>query len=1516
MKSLLLFCFVQFLLFSAFGQEKRLALVIGNANYDKGALKNPVNDALLMKETLEKLNFEVILDTNLRTRGDLLNSINLFGEKRKNYSVGFVYYAGHGVQIDGNNYILATKEKYDSKINVKDNGVNVDRFLEYFELAKNEINILILDACRNNPFEKNWTTSSRSLEDGLGLAPLSSSGNIIAFSTSAGTTASDGNEKAKNSSYCLSLVKNMMTPDLDLDQIFRNVRKEVREISGGNQLPTVDNHYEGSDFYFRKSTYTDKIIEIDSLIDAKDYDLALEKVSIILAKSPINKQALLRRGRIDYNKRKDYNGFHLYKADSLYPNDPEVYEYLGRYYSTIGEIEKGIKAMNEAIDLDSQDPDLFYWRARFFEDNKEIIKAESDYTQSIVLASTSDRYFNRAQFYKRITNYELAISDYTKAISEDKENPRWYGERANCYIAKEDFTAALKDLDKAIDLAPNDPYYYNNRADFYKVNMKVDDLALKDYAIALSISKDNYETSRALNNRALIFEKQEKFELAIQEYTKAIDNSPKEPLFFSNRAKIYQKLENNDLALKDYTQAIAMDKEKSTWYAQRANYFISIKEITSALKDLDKAIDLAPKDPCYYNNRADFYTYHMKEDDLALKDYAIALGISKDDNETSRAINNRALIFEKQEKFELAIEELTKVIDKSPEEPVYYFNRARIYQKQGKYGQAEDDYTHAISVDKDNPIRYKERANCYIAKEDFTAALKDLEKAIELAPNDPRYYNNRADFYTDYMKEVDLALKDYAMALSISKEDNETSRAINNRALIYEEQEKFDLALEEYTKAIEIYPNEPHYYSNRAWIYQKQQKYELALIDYSQAISVDKENPRWYDERANCYIAKEDFTAALKDLDKAIDLAPNDPYYYNNRADFYKVNMKVDDLALKDYAIALSISKDNYETSRALNNRALIFEKQEKFELAIQEYTKAIDNSPKEPLFFSNRAKIYQKQGKFGQAEDDYTQAIVLDPKNEKWYFNRSLFFSKKEDLKNAIEDISKAIELNPNDADYYYFLGTYFLSVKNRDDALKILKKGLEISPSALDIISEIGDIYLEDGKFDLAIQMYDQVITSDKTDPQSAAYCYDGRGEIYFEQGKYEMALADYTKAIDLEPESYRYASRADVYQMLERPYDALLDYTFAISLDSLLTYLWWGRGKLFSNELNNNEMALKDFEQILKIDPNNPEVYEYLGRYYTTIGEIEKGIKAMNKAIEGYKAIKNFNDSIKKLENNIKDYARAHINLAEIYKCENKKEEASRLFNEGVSYNSEYPESYYWRAWFLALYMSKYDDAISDFSSSIKLEPTNPYWYLNRSKIYQLKGELKKAKTDIDDAVKASKESAIYLAERGNFYSQIGEYEKANNDFQNAFKIDSKHRRLYHYIAEDLIQQGKSDEAIESVRYAVSVFENDTVSFEQLGRIYFAKNEWQKSLSFYSQAASIMEFNEGYRTINPHDIQVFLSDVYLKIAEIYKKLNQSDLECEALNKAKDIIIFETRPDKQKKIKEIQEKLKNCKN
>ena len=115
---ILIFLLFPFFLFSQ-EKEKRLALVIGNANYDKGALKNPVNDARLIVKTLDSLDFEVLEYYNLKTQRELKNAIRKFGIKRDSADVGFVYYAGHGVQIKNENYLLPTQESFDSEIDIE-----------------------------------------------------------------------------------------------------------------------------------------------------------------------------------------------------------------------------------------------------------------------------------------------------------------------------------------------------------------------------------------------------------------------------------------------------------------------------------------------------------------------------------------------------------------------------------------------------------------------------------------------------------------------------------------------------------------------------------------------------------------------------------------------------------------------------------------------------------------------------------------------------------------------------------------------------------------------------------------------------------------------------------------------------------------------------------------------------------------------------------------------------------------------------------------------------------------------------------------------------------------------------------------------------------------------------------------------------------------------------------------------------------------------------------------------------
>ena len=231
-------------------KERRIALVIGNANYNKGILENPVNDATLIAESLKKLDFEVLLHTNLATEDAMLDAIKDFGRKRKNYEIGFVYYAGHGVQLNNQNYLLPTKEVFEYEEDVEDNAVSMQRVLRYLEASREgQLNFVVLDACRDNPFESNWN-KTRSLKGG-GLAKTPPpQGSLIAYSTDHGQTAADGN--GENSMYSKALASNLLVKDISIEQVFKNVRTEVLKLSKNKQSPVEESKLTGEVFYMNK----------------------------------------------------------------------------------------------------------------------------------------------------------------------------------------------------------------------------------------------------------------------------------------------------------------------------------------------------------------------------------------------------------------------------------------------------------------------------------------------------------------------------------------------------------------------------------------------------------------------------------------------------------------------------------------------------------------------------------------------------------------------------------------------------------------------------------------------------------------------------------------------------------------------------------------------------------------------------------------------------------------------------------------------------------------------------------------------------------------------------------------------------------------------------------------------------------------------------------------------------------------------------------------------------------------
>lgn len=224
-------------------EERRIALVIGNARYGYGTdLRNPANDASLMEATLKELGFDVIrrLDTG---RDSMMNSIREFSRKLVNYNVALFYYAGHGLQVEGVNYLIPVDAKLENREDCKWEAVSVDMVTEELKRNQANTNIVILDACRNNPY-RSW---ARGEEEGFrALSPVL--GTIISFATSEGATAADGT--GSNGLFTEELVKQMMVPQ-PIEGVFKNTRRRVMERSNNQQTP-VEWSYLTGEFYFKK----------------------------------------------------------------------------------------------------------------------------------------------------------------------------------------------------------------------------------------------------------------------------------------------------------------------------------------------------------------------------------------------------------------------------------------------------------------------------------------------------------------------------------------------------------------------------------------------------------------------------------------------------------------------------------------------------------------------------------------------------------------------------------------------------------------------------------------------------------------------------------------------------------------------------------------------------------------------------------------------------------------------------------------------------------------------------------------------------------------------------------------------------------------------------------------------------------------------------------------------------------------------------------------------------------------
>ncbi|MDD2776761.1 MAG: SUMF1/EgtB/PvdO family nonheme iron enzyme [Gallionella sp.] len=229
-----------FMVSPAQAEETRVALVIGNSAYTNSPLRNPVYDAQDVARKLRGLGFEVVERTNMTTK-QIGSTLAQFRSKLTPGAVAVVFYAGHGVQIKGENYLPAVDADINTEEEVPNQSLSMRQVMDVLETAKTQLNLVFLDACRNNPYARSFRSGDR------GLARVSApSGTLISYATRPGSVAADG--KGKNGLYTSKLLLQLDSHE-QIEQALKHVIVEVKKESDGKQEPWMEGSIEG-DFCF------------------------------------------------------------------------------------------------------------------------------------------------------------------------------------------------------------------------------------------------------------------------------------------------------------------------------------------------------------------------------------------------------------------------------------------------------------------------------------------------------------------------------------------------------------------------------------------------------------------------------------------------------------------------------------------------------------------------------------------------------------------------------------------------------------------------------------------------------------------------------------------------------------------------------------------------------------------------------------------------------------------------------------------------------------------------------------------------------------------------------------------------------------------------------------------------------------------------------------------------------------------------------------------------------------------
>ena len=752
-------------------------------------------------------------------------------------------------------------------------------------------------------------------------------------------------------------------------------------------------------------------------------------------------------------------------------------------------------------------------------------------------------------------------------------------------------------------------------------------------------------------------------------------------------------------------------------------------------------------------------------------------------------------------------------------------------------------------------------AEIYIELEEKEKALEFTNRLIDLDPyyGENNRYSVKGYIYYYLFNDRRNALINYTKAIDIDPEE-----AINyyNRAYyFYEEEEEWELALADYKKAQGL-NTEEDYFFRLAYTANQLDQYENALSYYMQYIEKYGKKPGAFNNMALIYrFDLGDYEKALEYFNKAIEVLSEKAMYYSSRANLYYFDLNEKEKALADYTKAIEL--DTEEAINYFYRGAYYYENEEEWELALADFKKAQELDPEDGDYLFRLAYAASELDKYDTALSYYMQYIEKFGEDAATFNNMALIYRfDLEDYEKALVYYDKAIEvLSDNPLYYTNRASLYYFDLNEKEKALADYTKAIELdTEEAINYFYRGAYYYENEEEWELALADFKK---AQELDPEDGDYLFR-LAYAASELDKYDTALSYYMQYIEKFGEDAATFNNMNlIYRFDLEDYEKALEYiNKAIEMVPEEPVYYGNRAFLYYFNLNEKEKALADFTKTIELDPEDAERYYERGYYYYENEE------EWELALADYKKAQELDP--------VGNYL---FRLAYVVHLLDRYETALSYYMQNIEKFGGSGDTYNNMSLIYRDDLKDYEKALEYINKAIEMVPEDALYYNNRAVIYHYNlNEKEKALADYNKAVELDPEDSYYLDQRADFYEDEKEWELALADNIKSNQLEPNSTSSYHGISYNKIKLKQFQGAIDNYLNALNLenLENDDKYYllKTIGATYnFGLNDFKNSKKYLEDAIDLNAEN---------------SDAYLEMGDLFAKNSENKKALEYYNKA----------------------------